>query len=467
MFFIVLSLVSSYTIAYQVKPKSGFIVLLQRWGFEENGSYNITFWDVDGVNSTLALVAKRDDAITYIDYVEELAKKSDFEEIDFCPDFHVNYSNVVMIENGTGSVSGTIDKKGMYYTIVSSCSKYDNGYKFRLVYKNPNSCLSYDEKPLLITVPVVTSLIGLIFILWIINWVLHFSCKNSLHIYFTAGITLSAIYYILYTFEVISSNKTDIETPVYTARRVFRVFQETILLSAMLMAAEGWCIVKNTISWWSVLLSFACSACVTISFAIVEFLYLNTVETVIALIFVVVASCTYMVVLFININSGRQHIVAHLYVIAEEGIDPVTTPIYKKLQLYQSVASAVICYFMVIMVRTLIQSFYPLQVWITQLLYDLIIIILIAIISFFFRMKKETSNGYMMLGDEDQEPRVFSAQDIQHINYNNVEGSNRPYEEGMHLPAQPFITKSKKKENKSNDENESRNQELLGDDVNL
>ncbi|OHT15053.1 hypothetical protein TRFO_42730 [Tritrichomonas foetus] len=458
MFLLNLLFTTAFRGSFSVQPNRGFVSLSRRFGFQAGGNYSIDFYDAK-TDSILVLIAQEDEATQYMSYVNE---------INHCKSgTNIKYVDIVPITNGEGHVFHKIDEDGMYYTILSSCTS-DSGYSFTLQYINPNSYLSSDEQPCLITMPIVTAIVWGLFILWMVNWIMNFSLKNSLHIYMTAGIFLSAIYYCLFLFEVIKTNKTDNDSPIFIARKVFRVLQETVLLSAFLMASEGWCIIKNDISKLQMIICCVVSVCVTVPFAVNDFATLSRNGIFITIFAIAVSNILFIVFMSNNTRRAREYVAAHLYVIAEEGIDPVTTPVYKKFQLFRYVTLSMLTYFFVLVTRSMYSMIWPTPMWVIQLIYDVIMIVLISIIAFVFRMKKDTINGYMMIGDEEQEPRIFDRTDLETIDYTHVEGSTRPYEEGMQLPAQPFITNNKKaKKKKSEDENEEKNLELLGENLKL
>lgn len=445
---------------FTVDAGSGIISLSRRFGLVKGGTYSFNFYNAKDVDSVLVLVATRNDALKYLSSTSDEA---------ICEGEPINYSHVVSIDkNGYGSVSGTIYKKDMYYTILSTCNN-DLKYSFQIEYLNLKSCLSYDEKPCLISMPIVAGIITVFYIVWLVNWFMYFSLKNSLHLYFTIGLTLTTIHYLIFVFEERNRDISDDPSSIYIARKVFRVLHETVLLSAMLMASEGWCIVRKTITACGMVGNFVISSFVTVTLAVNDFADLGTLGTLITLFFTFVVLAVFIIYMLHNIKKARQSVDAHLYVIAEEGINPETTPVYRKLFILRIVVLSVLGYFIALFMRSAFSFFWPLPVWILQLIYDVVTTTFIAVIAFVFRMRKESSKGYISIGeDEEQEPRVFDNDDIQSIDWRSAtaeEGANiRTYEEGMHLPAQPYITykktpsgnlfaSNKAKKNENNDKN--------------
>ncbi|KAK8842314.1 hypothetical protein M9Y10_025892 [Tritrichomonas musculus] len=458
---------------FTVDAGSGIISLNRRFGLVSGATYSFNFYDANDIDSILVLVATRNDAIDYLNSASDN---------HICKGKHINYSHVVPIDkNGFGSVSGTIFKKNMYYTVLSPCEN-DLKYSFQIQYINLNSYLSYDEKPCLISMPIVAGIVCILYVVWLANWFMYFSLKNSLHLYFTIGLTLTTVYYLIFVFEERNRNISDDPSPIYVSRKVFRVLHEAILLSAMLMASEGWCIVRKTITIWGMIGNFIMSAFVTVTLAVYDFADFGTIGTLITLFCLFIVLAVFIIFMMHNIRKARQAVDAHLYVIAEEGINPETTPVFRKLGILRVVVFSVLGYFIALFMRSAFSFIWPLPVWILQLVYDIVTTSFIGVIAFVFRMRKESSKGYISIGDDgEQEPRVFDSEDIQTIDWRSAtaeEGANiRSYEEGMQLPAQPYITnkkstsgnlfadKGKKNNNKDNDE--QRNQNLLNDNTEL
>lgn len=458
MIFLLIATVFSYRSGYYIYPKQGLVVLPFRYGFYPGGRYTINVSKGE-TDSLLFLIATYDDTVRFFEGVNERSP---------CNwTYNVDYINKIQLEDGKGVASGKVNKKGMYYTTVTPCNPNDdNGYTFYFTYVNPDSMLSYDEQPCLITVPIIAGIACGLFILWLVNWFMYFSLKNSLHIYFTIGIFFTVIYELLYAFEYYSRDKSDSKSPLFVARKVFRVLQETVLLSAMFLSCRGWCIIHNSIHWGWIVLAFVLSAGITVPYSISDFAYLSTIPNLIDLLIAAIVAGVYLYFMLRGITDANEAVKAHLYVIAQSGIDPKTTPIHKKYILFSTVCGAVIAYFLVLIFRSAFNSIWTLPIYIMQLIYDIIIVILISIISFAFRMKKETLKGYMMIGDDGEgellEKSQFESFDIEHLDHSTV-----PYEEGMSLPPQPTVAKPKSQKNKEkdqknqDDETEQRNQELL------
>lgn len=384
--------------------------LNRRFGFIKGGNYSFRIFNAKRLESILILLATYENVDIYF---------TELGDLNFCNGLYVDYINIIEIDsNGFGQVNGTIDTKDMYYTYIAACNDNDGGYTLEIQYFNGNSCLSYDEMPCLITMPIVAGIVGTFWIGWMINWGLNFSLKNSLHLYLTMGLTLTTVYYLLFVFEERRLDVSDDPSPIYVARKVFRVLSEFILLSAMLMASEGWCIIRTTIPLYSIIGSFFFGAVVSIAFAVYDFVNLNTIGSIICLVIILVNFVVFILIMMYKIRLARVAIEAHLYVIAEEGIDPETTPVYKKIRLLKIVVISFMGYCISLFARSILNFFWSLPFWVMQLIYDLVALAFAGTIAVVFRMKKETVCGYMAMGDdEEQEPRVFDRSDIQRINW--------------------------------------------------
>ncbi|OHS97263.1 hypothetical protein TRFO_09532 [Tritrichomonas foetus] len=438
---------------YQILKDVGLLILPDRYGFEVGGKYSVQISDA-GTEKILVLIATLSEASKYL---------SNLSQSTVCEGPTVKYSHIVPIVNGEAEFEGVVDKKGIYYTILSSCYSGDTGYIYRFQYSNPTSFLSYDVQPCLITLPIIAGIALILFLAWMINWFCYFSLKNSLHLYFTIGIFFTVVYDVLIVFEYHTRNKSDLEHPIYTATKVFRVLQEVVLLSAMFMASEGWSIIHSEYHWRKMILSFVLSAGIAVLYGLIDFSVVSGKYFVVA-VFLVLVTCIgfYGYFMFRNVENAQTYVKAHLYVIAESGIDPQTTPIYKKYLYFKTVTVTICVYFTVLFIRSLFVYFWPLPFWVTQLIYDIVITSTISVIAFAFRMKKETKQGYLMVGDEEQEPRVFGPDDTENFDIID-EFMTKPYEEGMTLPAQPFLTDPNRKSHKDKKKKENRKEKTNED----
>ena len=436
-FFMILALLFSicWKKSYNIPANAGVVTLITHFGFYRNGKYQVNISNSE-TNRLFVLIGTFQNINSY--------SRSILNSFDACNGTYVDYLHKVPVIAGQASFSGTIKEKGMYYTMVSPCDGNSGGFTLSLQYSNPNSFLSYDVSPCLITTPIIAALSGLILGIWVINWMRNFSLKNSLHLYFTIGLMLTFSYNALMSFEYYTMNRKDGDSPLYVMRKIFRVLQESSLIFAMLLASDGWCIIHHNMPYWKIALAFLLSGCVTVSCAVADFVELTNLLYLVVFLILGISSGIYLYIMLKNTQIGYDYVKAHLYVIAESGIDPKTTPIYKKYRLYKAISWEMPFYFILLFFRIMFSFYLTFPFWTIQLAYDVIILTLITVISFTFRMRKETRDGYMMIGDEDQEPRIFDRADITALEIETNENQH-PYEEGMPLPAQPHILDKKKK----------------------
>ncbi|KAH0788915.1 hypothetical protein GPJ56_007127 [Histomonas meleagridis] len=82
-----------------------------------------------------------------------------------------------------------------------------------------------------------------------------------------------------------------------------------------------------------------------------------------------------------------------------------------------------------------------------------------AAAAWIFKLKKQLTNGYMMIGDDGNNQATFSMEDIRNLSIDQeIFNQGTTWEEGMPLPPQPSIV-TEKTENHQKDEIETKKEE--------
>ena len=342
--------------------------------------------------------------------------------------------------DGPGQMAGTLPDGGTYTLWWLACPRSDSDtvtYTLDVRFKNPNTLLSLNEYPMVFGTPIVTGVLGVFLVVWFVNWVCNFSFENKLHLLLTIAFAITFVYYILCCVNILQQHKSDDLSNMPLVCKVFRVLQETFLLAVMAMAAEGWYIIRPTIKWWDALLCAILAVAVCVPSAIMEYVNLSLWGELGVFAVFAVTGVLFYLNLVRHVRRARKEVLAHLVVIQEEGINPATTPVYKKYAIFKSLAVIVLAYFLLLFTRGIFLSVWSFPEWIAELTYYILLSALMVAVGFFFKMKKETKGGYFMIGAENGEPRVFSPSDIDGMQLNDLDGQT--WSEDMALPSQPII----------------------------
>ena len=417
--------------------QSSSIIYLQDFGFEKNGKFEINFTSSKHDSIFVGIANPSESS-----FVSNLALSQDILNCQNAMQlFQIKYSKIVNTEEGFGTYSGTIQTKTYYSPVFLTCDNQGSHYSFTATFTNPTSHLDYRTKPCIYTKPVFACLFGILLILWLINWFFNFTLKNSLHMYLTLTMILTLVYNIINFFLIYHNHISDDYTYLTPVSVTLRGLQELCILSAMMMAAKGWCIIMSSIDWKGILISLLYSLLFIVPILLIDYFFFNMYAQVFLLFLGLVGSMSYYFELLKSIRAANSVVIAHLLVISQSGINPETTPIYAKCKMFKAISTAVLAYFIILMFKSLFGNIIIIPFWIISLFYDIITLALISTAAWLFKLKKTTKNGYMMVGEENDQPAEFSLEDIEHINVSSEEmkQGTTVWHEGMSLPAQPIL----------------------------
>ncbi|OHS93563.1 hypothetical protein TRFO_40194 [Tritrichomonas foetus] len=424
--------------------KTSPVLFLEDFGFQKNGIFTINISSSKHKQIYIAVANSYETStIMAITMGTETYDCSTISRL-----FQVNYSKTLTLNDGFGSYSEIIGYKSYYTPIFISCDNSGSYYQFSLSFLNPNSHLDYRIIPCIYTKPVSSSLFGLLLVVWLINWLCNFTLKNSLHTYLTITFVFTLLSSIISFFEIYHNHRSDDYSTLTPVSMVFRAIQEVCLLSAMMMAAKGWCIIIDTVNWVGIFLSIVYSLIFIVPMLLIDYMYYSLYVQ-IGLLFVgFCGAMLYYHELVKSIREALHVVVAHLLVISQSGINPETTPIYAKCRMFRTISMAVLFYFVLLMFKTIFGKTLIIPYWIIILIYDIVTLALMTTAAWIFRLKKTTRNGYMMVADGENVPTELNLEDIANLNANSdeVRQGTAVWQEGMVLPPQPIIIRASRHE---------------------
>lgn len=472
----------SYYFSMKVESQKSFLSL-NAFGFLVNGKFEFNF--INTQNQQLYVGLATPNELSYLS--STILNYDNFTCISIKQIIYIKLSELVNIsQEGSGFFNGTVNDKNYYTPIIISCTsinrnaptsfnninsninpnqnkfslqnkspkstQYASYYTFSIKFSNPNSLLDSRKIPCLYIKPISTALFGLLILFWIINWVLNFTLKNPLHLYLTATFLVTFLFVIIDTLKLYHDNISDEATSLTTACIVLRCFHELLLLTAMMLAAKGWCIIIETISISEIVSSVLYAVMFSIPILILDIEMMN-VYLQLSMFLVGFAGCfLYYNVLISSIAEANSVVSAHLLLISQSGIDPETTPIQKKYHIFNTISNSVVLYFSIMMFRTVLFELLYIPDYFMASIYDFATFALLAIAAWLFKLKKSLRTGYMMVG-ENAESVEFTLDDIEKLNEDKEElqkSATTPWQEGMPLPAQPILTKGNNKNSNNN-----------------
>ena len=447
MFFLYFYLGQSYAFKCKINSiaKSHFF---KSYGFEVNGEYNVSLDNLYDCTNFLFGLLTREESIKVNNMFAHI------DDID-CKDIkkEIGISFEYTVDKNKSNFSGKLDKKGIYTPIIMLCNAKSSNYKILMEFKNPNTYLDYRKIPLLILKPIITLMFCILLILWVINWTRNFTLKNLLHLFLTITFGVSFFYMLFYWLNLKHLDKTDKDTVLVHFVMIFDVLHKFFLLMAMMLAANGWCIIFEKLETKVFITSGLFSILAVIPYSILDLEYSSVIYEFMLILTGFIFFIIYYKNLIQAIDQANSYVLAHLYFISQSGIDPETTPIYGKYKLFNSISKVILMYFLFILFKRLISEIFLIPFWIGAFSYDLITFILMSSAAWIFRLKKQSKNGYMLIDTDDQDITKFALEDLDGVSIDSeLLHKGAKWEEGMTLPPQPIIINKNSGNNDNNDE---------------
>jgi hypothetical protein len=305
---------------------------------------------------------------------------------------------------------------------------------------NPSSFLDAYEEPCLISLPVVSVLFLILIVLWTVNWLCYASLTITLHSFISFTFIAALLYEVIYYFEFRHHAVSDDPTPLTEIRITLDFMRQTFFFWTILMAAKGWSIIQKSLPKREFCRGFTFSVFLTIPITVADHVDMGIAAIVVVGLAVVGMLCYYGHVVR-SIRASQRYVIAHLMVISEEGIDPRTTHVWRKFVMFRGILWGLFAFLTLRLIVSAVRTFSDAPFWITQLINDLSVVVLMALAGLLFRLRKETSSGYMMIGDEDDGSRRLPRDQTVAFSADGDEARGlASWREGMTLPPQPVFT---------------------------
>ena len=433
---VVLSLIC-FMSHYSIKQNS-FFYFLNVFGFQKSAVFEFNF--SKSLNTGFIITFPNQKEVNYVkDYVFKLKNTSYENAKKFLLAKKIIHNEFL---NGNHGLKGVIQKSGYYQPAIIVCNDNFSQYELDVRFINPSSHLDSRKIPCLYSRPITLLFLTLLIIFWLYNWFSNFTLNNPLHLYLTITFIITFLYFLIDTLNLFHQHYSDDPTILNDISISLRFFEELLILTAMMMAAKGWCIIFEHVAWIDVVTSVIYSVLFSLPILLLDNISTN-VFVLFALFIIGFFGCfTYYNELISNIEEANSVVAAHLLIISQDGIDPETTPIYKKFQIFKTITDAVVWYFTIMMFRTILFELLNIPDFIMTIIYDIATIALLITTAYAFKLKKSLRNGYIMVG-ENTDSVEFTLDDIERLNEDNEiqRNATTPWHEGMPLPSQPRINR--------------------------
>jgi hypothetical protein len=271
---------------------------------------------------------------------------------------------------------------------------------------------------------------------WFVNWIRHFSVQIWIHYLLTSVFVSSFLYQIARIAELSVLDQADTAHGLEILRVFVRVIAEIAFFAAILLLAKGWCIIRDSLPLGEILSSLVYSMGF-IAFRLI-LAYVSTDDLTTALLLLMTLSLIlFMRALIASTNDATMHILAHLLAIANAGINPRTTPIYHKHELYKRFHVCLLGGCVGVLLYMGASVFFPLPFTADEALADVIVYAVLLALCIIFRLRESGSLSYARIAESGGEIALADLESVS-VNSDQLSGG-RAWEEGMRLPGMPEI----------------------------
>ena len=425
----------SYRIKKDVSLDSS-VAYVPLYGFQQGGSIDIKLTNLDTPGPVLIASCSEDEFSTF-NQMSVMSKTCESLS-ETCP-----LSILEIPTENSLNFNATVTKKDYYRTLIMMCSvqTLESKYTIDLFYRNPSSLMSFDQIPCLYIKPVFCVLFFAACVYWYINWFRFRGNSNSLHTFYTVAITFSVIYMITDMAYYIHYNSSDTSIGVDVADIIFRLAFQFLFISGFMLVCRGFGIIHDDYTKWQILETCAYTALVIASINVLNNVENIWIQLVIFIVFIA-SFALLMRTMLKGIRDSLLHVYAHMYVIAEKGINPASTPIMSKLKMFNVINYILMGYFIILIILTLVSYFTRVPTFASELVIDLINTVILYGATYLFRLTKGNASEYRPLA-EAGEVREFTREDIERLNINEIlQTATNDWDGETQLPPQPKIVDS-------------------------
>jgi hypothetical protein len=344
------------------------------------------------------------------------------------------------------SLNFTVPVKDVYYIVSQHCLAHRTGsYLIEATFVNPGGQhLDWRDLPSLKILKVVIGVFSGLLVMWI--GVVFVKRRKFLPIHVYCGL-INGFYLCFLIFHLVSLNKaqtTDDSTVFGYLRSAFEFTYDTVLFVTLVFASGGWGLLNVELTI-SDIVKAVLSVTIFIGASFAQFVFSQELVQAGLMIAEVGAGISIWYLLHANSETAQNRIKAHLLAIRNDGIVPISTPIYQKFLLYQIFLNIAVMAFLSFLMVNVFLSIIRSDGWIIALTNNVFQFVIIVTLMVLFRPRGRTIDEYMQPdGAMDGQTRGEVALDeLTGFEVEDAQEGMREWEEGMDLPLQPLVVSSR------------------------
>ena len=365
---------------------------LPSFGFDENGTYLI---EIDNIHDSddplqIAFLNKEQYKVQLFSFIQPFICNLD------CPKYEINST--------FNQISGIMTESDVLYPFLLRCHDYSFSamkLKGHVEYKNPNSYLDNRLRKGIVPQMIICIIIFLLLIVWIGNWFYNFNLQIGLHYSLTATFLIFMFYNVLRFGELKALDKSD-DSKGFTELRITCYWLAYTSLSFfMLLAANGFCIVADSVSRIKLIRSAVISI-LFISF-LFFFFFLDTGSyQSLVMILALLSGFFYFYEIAVNIRKASIQVVALLLAESNSGLSGSTSVMFLKNNLYRNFNRIFLAIIILICLYLCLTTFsYTIDLWIIEFLGKIMELGILVSLGILFRLTKPSQTNYRQIDDEN------------------------------------------------------------------
>ena len=350
-------------------------------------------------------------------------------DADGKPDFPNDYSYIV---EKTPS-NFTIPQSGIYSVFLSSCDIITEDIRWEASIRNSWVEVNINTQPMTIISYCEIAFYTILTIIWMKNWCKHQTQRKAIHylifinlVIFLVTAIINAILYNVYQNEVYADS--------FIASDLLVGIGNTYMIWICFVCILGLSITDDRLSLKEILISIGVCLIYSIPQILIGSSFSNTFSVVLLIVLTVLFITGYIVYFILYTKISRKTISrlnSHLYIIARRGIDPKTTPSYRKIKLLKWVRAIGLLVFLFQAASTLLSAADILDQWPAYLIIRITNAILVSALCYLCRMRNAMDATFYEQSDSD-----YSEDSIDDSN-GALERPGTRWMNGIPLPSVP------------------------------
>lgn len=341
-----------------------------------------------------------------------------------------------------------IPEKDLYIPLIVACQTTSSQYCVHVHFTNSNSLLDSRRLPSFIAMPIEVAVIAACFFPWIVNQFQYREHLLSFHKFITVAIVFTFIN-ILFNYAVLwNDNFQDKTNFCHFFQTLTNILCEIFIFSTIILASKGWCIIFQSLQSLDINEVIVYSSL----YIMLRTLSSNVSFTVFSIVFFA-ATTMLLLILFSSLRRGinlvEKHILAHMYIIYQKGINPMTTPIHRQYLIYTHFKHILVIYFSICIAKMSYELVDSTVYWLQDIFNVSVRILILCALAALFHVRKEDWIVYTNFDAKKATEMSAELADEICIDMFNNDDELVEWNAGMELPPQPIISKEKEEKDET------------------